>query len=85
VKILFDGELASYLKRRTWHPTQRIKPLRNGKILFSMTASGKEEIKTWILGFGPKATVISPKALRNEVEVDLSKTLAQYTARKIGK
>jgi predicted DNA-binding transcriptional regulator YafY len=34
-------------------------------------ASGKEEIKAWILGFGPKARVIAPKALRNEIEADL--------------
>jgi predicted DNA-binding transcriptional regulator YafY len=45
-----------------------------------MTASGKEEIKAWILGFGPKVKVISPKTLRNEIEADFSKALAQYQA-----
>jgi predicted DNA-binding transcriptional regulator YafY len=35
------------------------------------SAPGKEEIKAWILGFGPKARVIAPKALRNEIEADL--------------
>ncbi len=78
VKILFDGELVSYIKGRTWHPTQKIKASKDGKILFSMTASGKQEIKAWILGFGARATVISPKTLRNEVEGDLSKALSQY-------
>jgi hypothetical protein len=29
--------------------------LKDGTILLSMTASGKEEIKAWILSFGPKA------------------------------
>ncbi len=78
VKILFDVELASYIKGRNWHPTQKIRASRNGEILFSMTASGKEEIKSWILGFGSKAKVISPKSLRNEIEEDISKALAQY-------
>jgi predicted DNA-binding transcriptional regulator YafY len=78
LKILFDKELADYMKGRTWHPTQKISSSRDGKILFSMTASGKEEIKAWILGFGPKAKVISPKTLRNEIEADLSKALTQY-------
>jgi predicted DNA-binding transcriptional regulator YafY len=41
-------------------------------------ASGKEEIKAWILGFGPKAKVISRKTLRNEIKADLSKALARY-------
>ena len=80
VKILFDKELADYMKGRTWHSTQKISSSRDGRILFSMTASGKEEIKAWILGFGPKAKVISPKTLRNEVEGDLFRTLAQYKA-----
>ena len=26
-----------------------------------MTASGKEETKAWMIGFGPKAEVLSPK------------------------
>jgi predicted DNA-binding transcriptional regulator YafY len=42
--------------------------LKDGRILFSMTASGKEEIKAWILSFGPKAKVISPTFLREEIE-----------------
>jgi proteasome accessory factor B len=80
VKILFDKELADYIRGRTWHPTQKIKATGNGEILLSMTASGKEEIKAWILGFGPKARVISPKTLRIEIEADLSRTLARYKA-----
>ena len=80
VKILFDRELADYIKGRTWHSTQKIGSSRDGKILFSMTASGKEEIKAWILGFGPKAKVISPKTFRNEIEADLSTALARYKA-----
>jgi hypothetical protein len=28
--------------------------LKNGKILLSFKASGKEEIKAWVLSFGPK-------------------------------
>jgi len=79
VKILFDKELADYIRGRTWHPTQKVKATEDGKILLSMTASGKEEIKAWILGLGPKATVISPQSLREEIKADLSKALEQYS------
>jgi predicted DNA-binding transcriptional regulator YafY len=78
VKILFDKELADYIRGRTWHPTQKIKATGDGQILLSMAASGKEEIKAWILGFGPKAKVISPKSLRNEIEADLLRAFARY-------
>jgi predicted DNA-binding transcriptional regulator YafY len=79
VKVVIDKELSDYIQRRTWHPSQRIKELKDGRIVFSMTASGKEEIKAWILSFGSKAEVLSPKSIRQEIEDDLSKTLAHYT------
>jgi predicted DNA-binding transcriptional regulator YafY len=78
VKVLFDKELSEYIQRRTWHPSQKIKELKDGRTLLSMTASGKEEIKAWILSFGAKAEVLSPKSLRDETKADLSKTLANY-------
>jgi len=43
-----------------------------------MTPGGKEEIKAWVLGFGPKAEVISPQTFRKEIEADLSKASALY-------
>jgi predicted DNA-binding transcriptional regulator YafY len=55
-----------------------IKQLKDGKILFTMTASGKEEIKAWILSFGAKVKVFSHKFLREEIKEDISRTLAFY-------
>jgi predicted DNA-binding transcriptional regulator YafY len=80
VKVVFDKELSDYIRRRAWHPSQKIKRLKDGRILLSMTASGKEEIKAWIFGFGPKAEVLSPKSLREEIKEDISKTLAFYSS-----
>jgi predicted DNA-binding transcriptional regulator YafY len=78
VKVMLEKELSDYIQRRTWHPSQKVKELKDGRILLSMTASGKEEIKAWVLSFGRKATVLSPKSFREEIEDDLSKTL-HYT------
>ena len=78
VKVIFDKELSDYIRRKACHPSQKIKELKDGRILLSMKASGKEEIKAWILSFGAKAEVLSPKSLRDETKADLSKTLANY-------
>ena len=78
VKVIFDKELSDYIQSRTWHPSQKIKELKDGRILLTMTASGNEEIKAWILGFGARAEVVSPKSLRKEIEDDIQKTLALY-------
>ena len=78
VKVIFDKELSDYIQSRTWHPSQKIKELKDGRILLSMTASGKEEIKAWILSFGPKAMVLSPKHFREEIRAEISQALAVY-------
>jgi proteasome accessory factor B len=78
VKVIFDKELSDYIQSRTWHPSQKIKELQDGRILLTMTASGKEEIKAWILSFGPKAVVLSPKYFREEIRAEISQALAAY-------
>ena len=81
LKVIFDKELSDYIQSRTWHPSQKIKKLKDGRILLSMTASGKEEIKAWTLSFGSKAEVLSPKFLREEIKDDISRTLAFYRSK----
>jgi proteasome accessory factor B len=78
VKVVFDRELSDYIQRRTWHPSQKIEELKDRRLLLTMTASGKEEIKAWILSFGAKVKVLLPKSLREEIKEDISKTLAFY-------
>jgi proteasome accessory factor B len=78
VKVVFDKELSDYIQRQTWYPSQKIKKLKDGKILFTMTASGKEEIKAWILSFGAKAQALSPDSLRKDIGTSLSQAKDQY-------
>jgi predicted DNA-binding transcriptional regulator YafY len=48
-------------------------------MFLSMAASGKEEIKAWILSFGAKVEILSPESLREEIGDDISKALARYS------
>jgi predicted DNA-binding transcriptional regulator YafY len=47
--------------------------LKDGRVALSMTASGKEEIKAWIMNFGAKAEVISPRFLKEEIRKTFQK------------
>jgi predicted DNA-binding transcriptional regulator YafY len=38
-----------------------------------------DEIKRWILSFGPEAVVLEPERLKEMVRKDLSRNLAQYS------
>lgn len=80
LKMVFDAELSEYIQRRKWHSSQQIKKLKDGKVLLSLKASGSQEIKAWVLSFGSKAKVLSPKSLRNEIEADMQKMALLYKA-----
>jgi predicted DNA-binding transcriptional regulator YafY len=41
--------------------------------------AGLDEIKRWVLSFGPEALVLEPAKLREMVRKDLSRNLAQYS------
>jgi predicted DNA-binding transcriptional regulator YafY len=81
VKVVFDKELSDYIQRWTWHPSQKIKGLKDGRILLTMEASGEEEIKAWILSFGAKAKVISPKSFQKGVCAEISESSTHYVQR----
>jgi predicted DNA-binding transcriptional regulator YafY len=79
VKVIFEKGLWDYIQRRFWYSNQKINQgTERREKTFSMTASGKEEIKTWLLSFGAKNKVLSPKFLREEIKEDISKALAFY-------
>jgi predicted DNA-binding transcriptional regulator YafY len=41
--------------------------------------AGLDEIRRWVLSFGPEAAVLEPEKLKESVRKDLSSNLAQYT------
>ena len=49
------------------HPTQTFHTRRDGRTVLTMTVRGTDELKYWILGFGPHVEVLRPAALRAEV------------------
>ena len=78
VEILFKPNVASYVRSRIWHPSQKVKDVGNGEIVVSMHVGGEFELGAWILSFGPSAKVLSPEKLRHRIEADLARTLDSY-------
>jgi predicted DNA-binding transcriptional regulator YafY len=44
-----------------------------------MQTSGWDDVKRWVLGFGPTAVVLEPQELREDICRDLSSCLSLYT------
>lgn len=80
VRIRFDEEVARFVRRRQWHPTQRLERVEGGGVELSMEVAGTVELLSWVLGFGDKAEVLEPESLRDEVAAELSRASARYAA-----
>jgi predicted DNA-binding transcriptional regulator YafY len=77
VRIFFDAKVARYVRRRRWHPTQRIVTVPGG-VELTMEVAGSVEVASWVLGFGDKAVVLEPTALRDRVAGELRTAAARY-------
>src|SRR4051812_26077032 len=71
VRIVFDPKVARYVQRRQWHPTQRFRSV-HGAVEMTMDLRGTVEVVSWVLGFGDKAQVLEPAALRDAVAAEVA-------------
>jgi predicted DNA-binding transcriptional regulator YafY len=67
IRLRFAAVVAHSIADRIWHPTQKIKKLRNGELELSFTAGGKMEIISWILSYGGHVELLEPEELRLEI------------------
>ena len=79
VKVRISPGWARWVGEKIWHESQKITKLPNGSLEITFRIAGLDEIKRWILSFGPEAAVLEPEKLKEMVRKDLSRNLAQYS------
>ena len=67
VIVRFTEEVADYIREKKWHPSQRLRELKNGQVELQLTLSSLLEVRRWILSWGRNACVISPPELKNDI------------------
>jgi len=67
VRLLFAPEIAGYIAEKTWQPRQTIKSRAAGKIELIMPVPDVKDVIPWILSFGSKVKVLTPKSLAEYV------------------
>ncbi|PYS34189.1 MAG: hypothetical protein DMG14_30095, partial [Acidobacteria bacterium] len=78
VEIIFNSDIAEYVRSRVWHPSQQVREIGGGRITMKMHVGGEFELGSWILSFGASASVVSPDRLRRRVEAELARALENY-------
>lgn len=70
VRIRFSRTVTPFIKEKIWHPTQKIKSLKNGEVELQMNLSHLTDIKRWILGWGSQAKALSPDELVQAIQAE---------------
>jgi predicted DNA-binding transcriptional regulator YafY len=78
VEIEFDARVAPYVKARVWHTSQEVRDRDDGGIVLSMNVCHDWALRSWILGWGPFARVVSPRSLAADVQTDLQAAHDRY-------
>jgi proteasome accessory factor B len=78
VRIVFDAFAAPLVQERQWHPSQKMKLLRNGDLELSLTLGNLEEIERWILSWGNHAQVLAPAELKTRIAKTVSALADTY-------
>ena len=78
-RIFFDRKVSRYVRRRRWHPSQKIRNVPNG-IELVMDVQGTTELSSWIMSFGAHAEVLEPAELREAIAAELARAAGRYGA-----
>jgi predicted DNA-binding transcriptional regulator YafY len=78
VEIEFTREVAPYIKEREWHPSQRVTEHADGGVTIALEVCDDWALRSWILGFGPRARVVAPATLAEAIRTDLEEGAARY-------
>jgi len=71
LRVRFASEIADYILRKIWHPSEKKTVLPDGSVECTYTVAGTIEIKQWIYSWLPHAEVLEPAWLREQVRKEL--------------
>jgi predicted DNA-binding transcriptional regulator YafY len=78
IAIKFDEHQARWIRDRQWHPSQQIEELPSGELILHLKVGGIQEVKRWIMGYGPHAEVLEPESLRQQFIEEIEKMKKIY-------
>jgi predicted DNA-binding transcriptional regulator YafY len=78
VEIEFDAAIADYVASREWHRSQQMTVRDDGSILMRLCVCIDLPLRTWVLGFGAAARVVSPLSLAREIFEELQGARERY-------
>ena len=80
IAIAFEPRIAPYIRARRWHASQRNADQDNGGVVVTLDVCNDWALRSWILGFGPLAQVLSPASLAHQIRDEIEQARSRYAA-----
>jgi predicted DNA-binding transcriptional regulator YafY len=84
VEVAFDPRIVPYVTQRVWHPSQQVRHGADGSAVLTLDVCNDFALRSWILGFGQLARVVSPAHLADQIVQELDGARAAYGRRRPG-
>ena len=78
VKLCFDEIAGKHLYETPLSEDQKITEIEGGRLMVKASVLDTEELRWGLIGFGGLVEVVSPKKIRKDISVSLSKALSHY-------
>jgi predicted DNA-binding transcriptional regulator YafY len=78
IEIVFEPRIARYVKERVWHVSQQSSEAPDGSLTMTLNVCNDWALRSWVLGFGPLARVISPPELATQILDEIDRTREHY-------
>ncbi len=66
------------MQESTWPGSQKLTPQPDGSLIAEFSLPDTQEIKRWIMSFGPNAMVLEPQELVEAIQQDPQNMLRLY-------
>jgi predicted DNA-binding transcriptional regulator YafY len=78
IEVAFEPRIARYVKERVWHASQQTEESEDGTLTMTLNVCNDWALRSWILGFGPLARVISPADLAGQILEEIEQARSRY-------
>ena len=83
VRIVFDADLAPYLRERPWHPSQTVTNCPGGGLEITLRLNNLIDVRRRVLACGSHAEVLAPAELRESIRAEAAAMAACHASGKL--
>ncbi|MDV2583588.1 WYL domain-containing protein, partial [Alkalibacillus haloalkaliphilus] len=77
-KVLFNKEVARYIKEEELFVNPRLTENKDGSLLFEVTLNHDREFMQWLMQYGMDAEILEPVEYREKMKEKLTKWMSVY-------